>query len=68
VNREIRTLGDDRQIVFGHDGRDLDDHAMVGIEPCHFQVDPNEPSRSRHAPNGIAQGGEASRIVMLFEK
>ena len=39
---EFRAFGQDFELRVGHDGRYLEDGVVVGIEPRHFQVDPDQ--------------------------
>jgi dUTP pyrophosphatase len=42
VDDEVRTLGDDLEVVVGDERRDLDDHVARGIEPRHLEVHPRQ--------------------------
>ena len=42
VDHEIGTFGDDRQLVVGDDGGDLDDDVAAVVETRHLQVHPHE--------------------------
>src|SRR4029450_13756265 len=42
VDNQVGALGDDLQLVVGHQRGDLDDHVPDRIEACHLEVHPHE--------------------------
>jgi len=40
VDDEVGALGDDGEVVVSDQGRDLDDHVRVGVQPGHLKVHP----------------------------
>lgn len=53
VQREDRSIGKHIEVFVGYDRRDLDDEVGLGLEPGHFQIDPNEIFRRFHADSAI---------------
>jgi hypothetical protein len=53
VDHEIRTLGDDHEIVVGDQRGDLDDDVGRVIEPRHLQVHPDEHAHPRLRPRHV---------------
>ena len=41
LNGEHRTFGDQIEVGIGHQRGDFNDHVVIGIEPGHFQIDPD---------------------------
>ena len=42
MDRELRPLGDDVEVLVGDHGGDLDDLVAVGQQPGHLQIDPDQ--------------------------
>jgi len=42
VDDQLRTLGNDHEILVGHQRCDLDDVILKRIQPGHFKIDPDE--------------------------
>ena len=41
MNHEYRPFGQHIQVGVGDDGRDLNDPVAIGVEACHFHIDPD---------------------------
>jgi hypothetical protein len=60
VHRDDRSFRKHRQVLVGYDRGDFDDEVGVGLEPGHFQIDPNEIIGGFHR---VAEEFEGARMV-----
>ena len=62
VDHEIGTLGDDREIVVGDDGGDLDDDVAGVVQPRHLEIHPDQHAVDTTGGT-MAMGPERRRCV-----
>ncbi len=64
VNGEYRPLGEGIQLLVRDDRGDLDDDVGIGLQPGHFEIDPDEVVGAAHASVTCGGGGQSSRHVL----